>query len=91
MQGGESARSSEDQYVCDDGSWWGDGDVAGDDMGDIEELVMPPDEDQETGDEREEEDGHLGGLSWYGTLDMAKQARFYLDAEMQCLTITRRT
>lgn len=80
----ERTKGSEDQYVCDDGSWWGDGDVAGDDIGDIEELVMPPDEDQETGDEREEEDGHLGGLSLgMALLDMAKQARFYLDAEMR--------
>ena len=64
----------EDQYG-DDGSWWGDGDVAGDDIGDIEELVMPPDEDQETGDEREEEDGHLGGLSlvWHSSIWRSKR------------------
>ena len=55
------------QYMGEDGSWWGDGDVLGDDFDDVLELCQPP-------------DGELPDKLATAFLDIAQQARFFLGA-----------
>ena len=91
-----ATQPSEDQYLGEDGSWWGDGDVAADDFEDIEALVAPPSPEEDSDEDGDEaatddraENGDSDGDELSGTslatalFEMAKQARFFLDSEMR--------
>lgn len=89
----------ERQYVGVDGEWWGEGDVAADDADDIDDLVAPPDDEHRCldcdgngassgadgggGDDDDGGDELHGARLSEALFDMAKQARFLLDAQMR--------
>jgi hypothetical protein len=76
-----------EQYVTDAGDWWGEGDVAADELEDIMELCVPPDDAPTSRSEIDScaalADSHAPPLLWDALHEMAKQARYYLPARMR--------
>ena len=72
---------AEAQYISTDGDWWGDGDVAADELEDVWELCEPPETAPTARGELEScAEGEVPPLLWGAIGEMAKQARFYLPA-----------
>ena len=80
----------DDQYVTADGEWWGEGEVAADELEDVMALCVPPDDAPTSRAEIDScavEGGPFDGqppvLLWDALQEMAKQARYYLPARMR--------